>query len=73
MEYILKHFDTPLLRFTANADSADPEYRITWFNEAQCELLPMDIDDISEKEIDRWIRYRIIPKNRAFAHDLLSK
>ena len=73
MEYILKHFDTPLLRFTANADSADPEYRITWFNEAQCELLPMDIDNISKKEIDRWIRYRIIPKNRAFAHDLLSK
>ncbi|MBQ4591974.1 MAG: hypothetical protein IJP32_00730 [Clostridia bacterium] len=58
MEYILKHFDTPLLRFTANADSADPEYRITWFNEAHRELLPGDINTVSEEELDRWICQR---------------
>ena len=56
MEYILKHFDTPLLRFTANADYANPEYRITWVNEAQRKLLPMDIAAVSEEELDRWIR-----------------
>ncbi|MBE6711521.1 MAG: XRE family transcriptional regulator [Ruminococcaceae bacterium] len=73
MEYILKHFDTPLLRFTANADSADPEYRITWFDEAHRKLLPGDINTVSEEELDRWIRHRTIPKNRAHVHDLLAK
>ena len=73
MEYILKHFDTPLLRFTANANSSEPEYQITWVNENQKELLPKDMDTISEEEIDRWIRHRTIPKNRAFVHDLLAK
>ena len=73
MEYVLKHFDTSLLRFTANADSADPEYQITWVNENQRELLPKDMDTLSEEEIDRWIRHRTIPKNRAFVHDLLAK
>ena len=73
MEYILKHFDTPLLRFTANADSADPEYHITWLNDSQRELLPKDIAAVSEEELDRWIRHRTIPKNRAFVHDLLAK
>ena len=58
MEYILKHFDTPLFRFTANADSADPEYQITWFDEAHRELLPGDITAVSEGELDRWIRQR---------------
>jgi hypothetical protein len=72
MEYILKHFDTPLLRFTANADCADPKYRITWINEAQRELLPMDIAAVSEEELDRWIRHRTIPKNRTYVHDLLA-
>lgn len=62
MEYILKHFDTPLLRFTANADSADPEYQIIWVSEAGRELLPKDIEDISEKELARWIRHRTIEK-----------
>ena len=73
MEYILKHFDTSLFRFTANANSAEPEYQITWINEAGRELLPKDMDTITEAEIDRWIRHRTIPKNRAFVHDLLAK
>ena len=72
MEYILKHFDTPLLRFTANADSADPDYQITWFDEAHRKLLPGDINTVSEEELDRWIRHRTILKNRAFVHDLLA-
>ena len=33
MEYTLKHFDTPLIKFTAKADSADPDYAVTWINE----------------------------------------
>jgi len=62
-----------ILRFTANADSADPEYRITWVNEAGQDLLPQDIDTVSEEALERWICHRTIPKNRAFVHDLLAK
>ncbi len=72
MEYTLRHFDTPLLRFAAKADSADPEYQITWVNEEQKHLLPLDFEATSEG-IDRWIRHRTIPKNRAFVHDFLAK
>ena len=72
MEYTLRHFDTPLLRFTAKADSADPEYQITWVNEEQKHLLPLDFEATAEG-IDRWIRHRTIPKNRAFVHDFLAK
>ena len=72
MEYILKHFDTPLLKFTAKADSADPEYTITWLNQECRDFLPLDFEATSEG-LDRWIRHRTIPKNRAFVHDFLAK
>lgn len=72
MEYSLKHFDTTLLKFTAKADSADPEYAITWFDEENKHLLPLDFT-VSPEGIDRWIRHRTIPKNRAFVHDFLAK
>lgn len=72
MEYILKHYNTSLMRFTAKADSADPKYTITWINEEQKSLLPLDFEATAEG-IDRWIRHRTIPKNRAFVHDFLAK
>ena len=72
MEYSLKHFDTTLLKFTAKADSADPEYAITWLDEENKHLLPLDFT-LSPEGIDRWIRHRTIPKNRAFVHDFLAK
>ena len=72
MEYSLKHFDSTLLKFTAKADSADPEYAITWVDEANKHLLPLDFA-VSPEGIDRWIRHRTIPKNRAFVHDFLAK
>ena len=72
MEYILKHFDTALLKFSAKEDAADPEYTVTWVNENQKSLLPLDFEPTPEG-IDRWARHRTIPKNRAFVHDFLSK
>jgi len=72
MEYTLRHFDTQLVKFTAKADSADPGYTITWINEEQKHLLPLDFEATAEG-IERWIRHRTIPKNRAFVHDFLAK
>lgn len=72
MEYTLKHFDTPLIKFTAKADSADPDYAVTWINEEKRSLLPLDFE-VSSEGIERWIRHRTIPRNRAFVHDFLAK
>ena len=72
MEYTLKHFDTPLIKFTAKADSADPDYAVTWINEEKRSLLPLDFE-VSPEGIERWIRHRTIPRNRAFVHDFLAK
>ena len=72
MEYTLKHFDTPLIKFTAKADSADPDYAVTWINEEKRSHLPLDFE-ASPEGIERWIIHRTIPRNRAFVHDFLAK
>lgn len=33
MNYILKHFDTDLLMFSADENSSDPDYKILWVND----------------------------------------
>ena len=43
MIYEIKHFDTPLLRFSASEDSSEPEIQILWQNEAEKELYPLDL------------------------------
>ena len=53
MIYILKHFDTDLMRFSANADSSDPDYQILWINEAQKHLLPLTLGT-DEAGLERW-------------------
>lgn len=72
MIYYLKHFDTPLLKFSANADSSDPDYRILWINEEKKELLPLTMMS-TEESLEKWLRHRTIPKNRAYVHNFLAK
>ena len=73
MNYILKHFDTPLIRFHASEDTNDPEITILWINEANHGLLPMDMGEPTEEHISRWLQRRTIPKNRAFVRTFLAK
>ena len=73
MNYILKHFDTPLIRFHASEDTNDPEITILWINEANHGLLPMDMGELTEEHISRWLQRRTIPKNRAFVRTFLAK
>ena len=68
----LRHFDTPLLRFSAQTDTSDPETEILWVNEEYKNLLPLDLE-LSGKGLSRWLRHRTIPKNRAYVHSLLAK
>lgn len=68
----LRHFDTPLLRFSAQTDTSEPEPEILWVTEAYKNLLPLDLEP-SAKGLSRWLRHRTIPKNRAYVNALLSK
>lgn len=72
MNFVLKQYDIPLLRFSASMDSIDPEIEILWHDEQQKHLLPMDLE-FSPESLGRWLRHRTIPKNRAYVHSLLAK
>ena len=73
MNYTLKHYDTPLIRFHASEDSNNPEITIRWINEESRHLLPLDLGEPSEERISKWLQRRMIPKNRAFARVFLAK
>ena len=72
MEYWLKHYNTALLKFSASTDSNEPEIDILWKNETKKHLLPLDLESTPEG-LSKWLRRRIIPKNRAFVHTFLAK
>ena len=72
MGYILKQFDTPLLRFSVVENTATPELRIEWVNEDKKALLPLDLA-LSPEGLSRWIQKRTIPKNRAYVNALLAR
>ena len=72
MVYIIKHFDTELLKFSADENSSEPNIEVLWINEEKKHLLPIDME-MNPDSIYRWIRHRTIPKNRAYVHNFLSK
>ena len=72
MEYELRHFDRPLLRFEADKDSADPGYRVRWVDANASSLLPKGLEP-TDKGIESWVRRRAIPKNRAFVSSFLAR
>lgn len=72
MKFTLKHYDTPLLEFSATMDTSEPELDILWVNEEKKSLLPLDMQP-AVPDLSRWLQRRTIPKNRAFVHDLLAR
>ena len=73
MNYILKHFDRPLIKFHATEDSSEPEITTLWIDNVNRYLLPLDMGEPTEKHISRWLQRRIIPKNRTNARTVLAK
>ena len=71
MNYILKHFDTPLISFSAQS-GAEPDIQILSVNESCRELFPLDLAEVSPAGLESWIRHRTIPRNRAYVDNLLS-
>ena len=72
MEYEIRHFDTPLLRFVADPSSADSPYEVTWVDEEKKFLTPKGME-LTPEGISSWIRHRAIPKNRAFVSTFLAR
>lgn len=72
MNYELRHFDTPLLRFSASEDTNTPEIKVAWYDASRSELLPLDMTPTAES-VQKWLIHRSVPKNRAYVHNFLSK
>jgi hypothetical protein len=72
LSYILKYFDTPLIRFTVTEDSALPAVSLDWITEEDTHLLPLDLEP-SPDGLVAWLKRRVIPKNRAYVHAFLAK
>lgn len=72
MIYYLKHYDTNLIKFSADADSSDPNYKILWINEKMKRMFPLAME-ITEEGLEKWLKRRTIPKNRAYVHNFLAK
>ena len=73
MNYILKHFDTPLIRFHASEDSNDPEITILWINEGERCLFPLDLREPYDESLGRWLKRRELPGTRANARTFLVR
>ncbi len=72
MIYDLKHYDLSLIRFSATEDTNSPEIKILWCNEDKKDLLPLDLE-LTDDGLNKWLKHRTIPKNRAYVHNFLSK
>lgn len=72
MVYELRHFDTPLLRFSAE-NGAEPDIRILWLDGNKKNLLPLDLPELTDAGLSFWLRHRTIPKNRAYVDSILGR
>lgn len=72
MIYELKHYDMPLVRFSAES-GAEPNVHILWSDSDHAELLPLDLEELSETGLESWVKHRTIPRNRAYVDTILSK
>ncbi len=72
MIYELRLFDTVLLKFSVIENTNIPEIDMVWINESNKHLLPLDLE-LSGNGLSKWLKHRIIPKNRAYVNNFLSK
>ena len=70
MIYLIKQFDTPVLRFSADS-GAENNLRVLWVNE-EASCLPLDLESPTDAGVYSWLRHRAVPKNRAYVDALLS-
>ena len=70
MIYTINHFDTPVLRFSAE-DGAESRIKVLWVTDNK-DILPLDLAENTGEGVEAWIKHRTVPKNRAYVNALLS-
>ena len=70
--FILKQFDTPLLKFSVAPAAENFAITINWVNEAKKALLPLDLE-CNPDGLSQWLHRRTIPRNRAYVNAFLAK
>jgi hypothetical protein len=73
MSYILKHFDTVLIKFNMTSNVIEGlSVEIIDFDNRSKSLFPIDLEQ-TNKGLLKWLKRRVIPKNRAFVESFLAK
>ena len=72
MVYVLKHFDTELLKFSLEHESLKGAVcKLQWSNEAEKDLFPIGLT-VSDEGVLSWLKSRTIPKNRGYVEAILA-
>jgi len=72
MSYILKHFDTELIKFNISSNGIEGlSVEIIEFYNSQS-LFPIDLEHTNSGLL-KWLKRRVIPRNRAFVQSFLAK
>lgn len=72
MNYILKQYNTNLLKFSMDNTNNGLQVAIYWINENKKQLLPLDLEQTNESLV-KWLKGRTIPRNRAYVSNFLSR
>lgn len=73
MKYELRQYDNVLLTFTVTKKAlGQTEYVIDYIDEMHKHLLPIGMS-VDSDGLEKWLRSRIIPQNREFVDQVLSK
>lgn len=71
-EYILKQYDDNLVYFSMRVDKLNGlEITLENICEDKTSIFPMDLD-LTDEGLQRWWQKRVIPKSRAFVHEILK-
>lgn len=71
-QYILKIYDTELVRFSLSNEGLEGlTADISSINDSCMELFPLDLE-LTNEGVVRWLQKRVIPKNRAFVEEILK-
>lgn len=72
MNYILKQYNTNLMKFSMENTNEGLQVEIHWVNDNKEHLLPLNLEKTNEY-LARWLKGRIIPRNRAYVSNFLSR
>ena len=71
-EYILKQYDDNLVYFSMRVDKLyGLEITLRNICEDKVSIFPMDLE-LTNEGLQRWLQKRVIPKSRAFVHEILK-